>query len=347
MAHNLEFRNGEYSFAFTGDRGAVWHRLGQQMADGATAAEWIAASGFDYRVLKVPAVASLIGPDFDHLSGRFAESDKKFIVRQDSGRVLGIASDGYKPVQPADVWEWFERYITIDERFHIDAAGVLGSGERLWISAQFQGDQTIAGDRHLARLLMSTSFDSSQATRNEATMTRVVCQNTLRLAHANAKALIKTRHSTAFNGAAVARELSQIASSFAEFKAMGDAMAQVAMTGQQVSDFFKRLLDVDPAVNMRDKDKVSTRTANIFDGLKTTCRITQQERNSDQHDVWTALQAVTRYVDHDRTVRNASNENVGRFDSGTFGSGDAMKGKALELLLPMVDKSLFRAPVAA
>jgi len=36
---------------------------------------------------------------------------------------------------------------------------------------------------------------------------------------------------------------------------------------------------------------------------------------------------------------------VGRFDSGTFGSGDQMKGKAMELLLPLVDPSLFREKV--
>ena len=60
-------------------------------------------------------------------------------------------------------------------------------------------------------------------------------------------------------------------------------------------------------------------------------------------DVWTALQSVTRYVDHDRTVRNAPNETVGRFDSGTFGSGDAMKGKAMELLFPLIDASPYSA----
>jgi hypothetical protein len=31
-----------------------------------------------------------------------------------------------------------------------------------------------------------------------------------------------------------------------------------------------------------------------------------------------------------------------RFEAGTWGSGDDMKGKALNLLLPMVDPDLFR-----
>ena len=31
MAHNLEMNNGVYSFAFTGERSEIWHRLGQEL----------------------------------------------------------------------------------------------------------------------------------------------------------------------------------------------------------------------------------------------------------------------------------------------------------------------------
>ena len=344
MGHNIENRDGVYSFAFTGERSEIWHRLGQELDASATRDEWLRAAGLTYRVEKVPAIASLNGPEFDHIAPerRFVETDKKFLARQDNGHILGIAGDGYQVVQPVDVWDWFENYITVDDRFHIDAAGVLGSGERLWITARFNGSLEVAGDRHLARLLMSTSFDASQATRNEATMTRVVCRNTLRAAHMSAKAMVKTRHNTRFNGAQVARELGQIAQSFAEFKAMGDAMAQSSMTRESVQSFFATLLGVDPNAKAAD---ISTRTKNIASDLAASYRRTQSERNTQRDDVWTALQAVTRYVDHDRSVRNAANETVGRFDSGTFGSGDAMKGKAMELLLPLVDPSLFRDKV--
>jgi phage/plasmid-like protein (TIGR03299 family) len=344
MAHNLEMVNGVYSFAFTGERDQIWHRLGQELPTGAGRDEWINAAGFAYHVEKVPAIASLNGAMFDHIEPekRFVETDKRFTVRQDNGHVLGIAGEGYQTVQPVDVWDWFEQYITCDDRFHIDAAGVLGSGERLWMTARFNGSLEVAGDRHIPRLLMSTSFDASQATRNEATMTRVVCQNTLRAAHANAKAMIKTRHNTRFDGKQVHRELGQIAQSFVEFKALGDAMAQTAMSQRDVEVFFTSLLGIPADAKAAD---ISTRTRNIAADLGSSYRKTQRERNSDRNDCWTALQAVTRYVDHDRTVRNAPNEVVGRFDSGTFGSGDQMKGKAMTLLFPLIDPSLFREKV--
>ena len=59
MAHGIESKNGVYSFAFTGERSEIWHRLGQELPSEASRAEWIAASGFDYHVEKVPAIASL------------------------------------------------------------------------------------------------------------------------------------------------------------------------------------------------------------------------------------------------------------------------------------------------
>lgn len=347
MSHALEFVNGQYSFAFVGDRTEIWHRLGQELPADATRDQWIAASGFGYHVEKVPALAALTGPMFDHIPAekRFAETSQRFLVRQDNGTVLGFASDAYQVVQPADVFDWFERYITIDDRFHLDAAGVLHSGEKLWATARFNGGIDVAGERHVPRLLMSTSFDQSQPTRNEATMTRVVCRNTLRAAHMSAKAVVKTKHNARFRGDAVAKELAQIAQSFAEFKVMGDALAMVEMSRESVADFFKDVLEIPRDAR---RDQVSTRKLNQADDLYRALGVTKRERNSDRIDAWSALQAVTRYVDHDRSVRGSDGTADGlvaaRFDAGTWGSGDALKGKAMELLMPMIGDFLATAP---
>ena len=343
MSHELEMRDGRYSFAFTGDRTNIWHKLGQELPTDAGRREWMKAAGFDYSVAKVMAMADLAGPAFDHIhpSQRIKPTDQRFLVREDNGHVLGFASDGYQVVQPADVWDWFANYITVDDRFHIDAAGVLHSGEKLWMTARFNGGVEVAGDKHVARLLMSTSFDCSQPTINQATMTRVVCQNTMRMAHSDKRAAIRTRHSTKFAGANVARELAQIAQSFADYKVMGDAMAQQAMTKAEISNFFKEVLEIPFDAKQAD---VSTRKLNMHQDLSRAYSKTKVERNTNTDDAWTALQAVTRYVDHDKSVRNADNEEVGRFDSATWGTGDAMKGKAMEILLPRIkDKVLIPA----
>ena len=48
---------------------------------------------------------------------------------------------------------------------------------------------------------------------------------------------------------------------------------------------------------------------------------------------------MTRYVDHDRSTRRGSGidtEDEARFASANFGSGDALKGKALAFLMPRI-----------
>jgi phage/plasmid-like protein (TIGR03299 family) len=189
---------------------------------------------------------------------------------------------------------------------------------------------------------MSTTFDGSGATKNQGSMTRTVCQKTLRVSHADKRALVTTRHNTAFNAKKVGEELATLAKGFADYKAIGDAMAQTEMAAAEVSEFFKTLLDIPFDAK---KDDVSTRKLNQFADLNRAYRTTSTE--TDAGTVWTALNAITRYVDHDRSARTDGGtvtEDHARFASAQFGSGDTMKGKAMELLLPRVkDRVLIAA----
>jgi phage/plasmid-like protein (TIGR03299 family) len=256
-----------------------------------------------------------------------------FITRSDTHGVLGYASDGYQTVQPIDVLNWFQQYIGVDERFQLDVAGSLDGGKRIWATATFNGDLEVAGDRHTARLLMTTSFDCTQATNNLGTMTRGVCDNTVSAALAYAKAIVRTSHRSRFNPAQVGSELADIAQGFAEYKKIGDAMAQVTLTKEEVSAFFKSCLDIPLEAK---QEELSTRKLNQFTSLVDALKTTKRERNTDQLDAWAALNAITRYVDHDRSSRGGDNAGVARFASSQFGSGAALKGKAWDLLMPRV-----------
>lgn len=237
MAHNLDMTNSRANIAFLGSRKDVWHRMGQEMLPGQTVEEWAKQSGLGWEAVKVPAIASLEGERFDHIDAslRFARvPDRAFIVRQDTGAVLGYASGedharGYQIVQPSEVLDWFARYISVDDRFELDVAGSLDGGRKIWATAKYNGDIQIAGEDHRARVLMSTSFDQTAATINQCSMTRTVCENTLRISHADKRAQIRTAHSTKFNAAAVGKELSQLAQGFANYKVIGDALGRCEM----------------------------------------------------------------------------------------------------------------------
>lgn len=341
MAHAIDMSNARANVAFLGSRNDVWHKLGQEMQPGQTIEQWAAQAGLGWRAVKVPAIAELTGPDFDHIEPAkrmFRVEDRSFIARNDTGDVLGYVSgesegNGYQIVQPADVLAWFDRYIAVDDRFALDVAGSLDGGRKIWATARYNGDISVAGESHAARVLMSTSFDGSAATINQCTMTRVVCQNTLRVAHSDSSAAIRTRHNTAFDAARVGKELSQLATGFAKYKAIGDALGQTEMAKDAVADFFKDLLEIP---RQAAKDELSTRKMNQYQDVATAYRTSVGE-GAPAGTAWAALQAVTRYVDHSRSVKNgADSVDVARFNSATFGSGDAFKGRAMEMLMPLI-----------
>jgi phage/plasmid-like protein (TIGR03299 family) len=341
MSHNIDMSNDRANIAFLGSRDDIWHRLGQEQQPGQSIEEWAIAAGLNFEAIKVPAIASLSDERFSHLNpaSRFVEvANRCFIARNDTGAVLGFGTDIYQPHQPAEVLSWFDRYISVDPRFELDVAGSLKGGALIWATAKFNGDISIAGDTHKARILMSTSFDASAATTNRMTTTRVVCNNTLDVANADGRACIRTTHRSKFDAARVGKELSALAQGVASYKQIGDALAANEMAKEDVSAFFKQCLDIPFDTK---QDDLSGRKQNQFAALQQAYRTTARERNGESGDAWTALQAITRYVDHDR---GGTRTEESKFLSSQFGSGAALKAKAIGLLLPRIkDKVLVAA----
>jgi phage/plasmid-like protein (TIGR03299 family) len=330
MAHNLDMTNGRANIAFMGSRKDVWHRMGQEMQPGQSIEQWATAAGLDWNAIKVPAMAALPSGEMRRVDGT------SFLCRDDNGSPLGYVSgesekEGYQTVQPRQVLQWFSDYISHDDRFQLDVAGSLKGGQIVWATATFNGPVEVAGDKHVARLLMTTSYDTTMATINQATMTRTVCNNTLKVATADKRAVIRTRHSGKFDAKHVRNELAGIAQAVEAYKAMGDAMAQVSLTNGDLSQFFKSVLDI--PFDAKEAD-ISTRKLNQFQDLRQAYRRTVDE-GTPANTSWTALNAVTRYVDHTRSARGSQaygGEEVARFMSANFGSGDNLKNKAAEIL---------------
>lgn len=320
MAHNIDMTNDRANVAFLGSRNDIWHRLGQEMKPDMSIAEWAKAAGLEWSAIKVPAPYEFNGQTM-------IVEGMNHIIRSDNGHALGYVSDRYQPVQPSQILDWFKQYISVDDRFQLDVAGSLKQGEIIWATATFNGNISVGGDSHIARLLMTTTFDGTGSTINQGTMTRVVCNNTLNAALAEKGAVIKTRHNTRFNADRVGADLGSVAASFKAYKAMGDAMATVAMSKNQVEGFFKTVLGIDKIA----ADDISTNKLNQLQGLHNAYGATLAE-GTQADTAWCALNAVTRYVDHDRSTRGGASMDEAKFLSSQFGSGSMIKSKAVELL---------------
>jgi phage/plasmid-like protein (TIGR03299 family) len=307
------------------------------MESGMSTEKWAEAAGLLWTAEKTPAYAEFDGrfsnPGFVHAKDRY------FIVRSDTGHILSpsTVTNIYQIVQPKDVLAYFDRYISVDSRFELDVAGSLKKGEIIWATATFKEPMDIGGDKHAMRLLCTTTFDGSGATINKGCTERVVCNNTLDVALGEKHTpVIRTRHNTKFDHVKVGKELAAVAQGFTYYKKMGDALAQNEMAKEEVSKFFKTLLEIPFEAK---PDDVSTRKMNQFHALSDAYRTSRDEGATG---AWAALNAVTRYVDHDRKVKAVSDDvTESRFLSSQFGSGHLLKAKAVGLLMPRIkDKVL-------
>jgi len=295
------------------------------MAEGMTLAQWAEASGLSHTVSKVPVYVEWNGE-------KILVPNVKGIQRDDTGLVLGMGTDQYQIHQPADVLDFAQRYVDMDSRFKIDVAGSLKEGRIIWVTAIFDangsGGIDIGGSKHVIRLLMSTTFDATGATKNKLTDTRVVCNNTLDVALGGDKrAEVSTRHTSKFNADKVSRELEGMAQSVEKYKIFGDQMAETRMVKETVSKYFKALLDIPFDAKV---DDVSTRKMNQFSDLNRAYQQTVSE-GAQAETAWAALNAVTRYVDHAKSTRGG-NETESRLLSAQFGSGATMKAEAVRLI---------------
>ncbi|HKD44684.1 MAG TPA: DUF932 domain-containing protein [Candidatus Angelobacter sp.] len=321
MSANIDTSTGKPAFAFVGAREAIWHRVGSQMRAGQSMDDWQSATGLMWEAIKAPV--------HTWIDGTLVEvNNLHTIYRSDTHAFLGHGSDQYTldGVQPRDSLDFFSSYIGHDDRFRVDTAGALKGGAVIFATAVYDGEVTIGGDAHTSHLLFSTSYDQSLATTVAMTAVRVVCANTLSAAVADSgrgKSLIKVRHSTTFDANRVGKQLAELAQSIERYKAVGDKMAATYLSDNgEMSKLYKTLLDIDPAEKWED---ISSRKQNQYDALRRAYSDTVSE-GTPRQTVWAALQSVTRYVDHTRTVRvtSSSSSSDGEAPSRSWGSSDSV-----------------------
>ena len=127
---------------------------------------------------------------------------KKATMRTDKNTALGIVSDSYGIVQNLDAFTFIDTLCTgglTDHKPVIECAGVLGHGERVFITAKFPDDIILdnkGDDRVEMYMIFTTSHDGTGSVKCICSPTRVVCANTLRMAINHNFGDLSLRHSS-------------------------------------------------------------------------------------------------------------------------------------------------------
>lgn len=210
MSHNIEINNGIASFAENGRKERAWHKLGQVFDRPMTVKEALEASHADYEVEKRQLIA--ITPYISEaMAAGSVPTDmildalingKQATMRMDKMETLGIVSDSYGIVQNLDAFTFIDTLCTgglSDRPPVIECAGVLGKGERVFITAKFPEDIILdnkGDDKVEMYIVFTTSHDGTGSVKCMVTPVRTVCSNTLNLALHHNHGCLSLRHSS-------------------------------------------------------------------------------------------------------------------------------------------------------
>lgn len=307
---------------YAGER--PWHGLGVAVQGEQTAESAIVKAGLNWNVQRYPVY-------FGRGQGNSMPliENKRAIVREDTGAVFSVMGEGYTPVQNREAFRFFDAIVGEGQAIY-HTAGALGQGEKVWILAKLPGDIVVNDkDRTEKFLLLSNAHDGTQALRMFFTPVRVVCQNTLNLAQSGRGKGegINIRHTVgATDAIKEARRALGIAVKF--YDGLGDTiskLANVKASRDAVASYFKTLVpdNVDAERNSRTVNIRETLAHHFLAG-----------RGNKGETWWDALNAVTEYVDHDRSTRGTGREKASnRLESQWFGSGARLKAEAWSLAL--------------
>jgi len=172
---------------------APWHSLGVKLDNPPTALEAIRLAGLDWQVTLEPLwTRGTLSHD-----GQMQQAPVFATVRTSDRRILGVVGPQYRPLQNTEAFAFFEPFLDTGQA-SIETAGSLSGGKRVWVLAKLNRAplEIAPGDDVEKFLLLSNNHDGTLAIRVGFTPIRVVCQNTLSMAHrSDASQLIRVRHS--------------------------------------------------------------------------------------------------------------------------------------------------------
>lgn len=338
-----------------------WHNLGVVLREAPTLVEGFKLAGLDWQVL----MQSLLRTD-----GENVDEFAKVFVRSDNGKTLSVVGPKTHILQNAEAFEFFQPFLDANE-CTLETAGSLDEGRKIWVLAKINREnaEIVKGDSVAKFVLLSNSHDGTAAVRMGYTPIRIVCANTLAMAHSHADSkLIRVRHSKEVSeNVKLVQNTMKIADE--AFEATAEQyrfLASRQINAADLRKYVKEVFDMD-----EDETKIKTKSMNVLneiirkhtekvdkariESLYATLKPDSQviakentnileavianmeagrgtENANSRGSFWTAYNAITEYLSYER----GHNEGT-RLKSLWFGDNAKVNAEALQVALEHAD----------
>jgi phage/plasmid-like protein (TIGR03299 family) len=291
-----------------------WHGLGNQVEADIGVEDAIVSAGLDWEV-GLKDLQTVDGVPVSH----------RATYRKTDGSILGVVGPRYTPLQNKDAFDWFQPFLDAGE-CNLHTAGSLHSGQKVWVLAQLNRDSSeiVPGDDVSKFILLSNSHDGTTAIRVGYTPIRVVCANTMAMAHSKTSGsqLIRIRHtrSSKTNLENVRDIMDNINSQFEATAEQFRFLASKNFNQADINKYVKVMLNIEGTV---DAD-IKTRTRNIMDEILGRIEGPKQSATNIRGTWWAAYNGFNEYLNYSKG-RTEDN----RLDSLWFGANANDNIKAL------------------
>lgn len=297
-----------------------WHNLGIVLEEAPSIAQAIVMAGLNWEVGTKP----LFTTDKE-------QAPALATYRKTDNRILGVVGPSYKVLQNQEAFNFFQPFIDAKEA-KIETAGSLKNGQRVWVLAKISREDSVivskADDRVQKYILLSNSHDGTLAVRVGFTPIRVVCNNTLTMAH-DAGGLIRIKHTgNVVKNLEDVREIMNAAN--AQFEASAEQFRLLARTNISRKDLEKYVRIV--FSNKKQQQQALVSGEELTSGervMNDIVHLFEKGRGNDLPGVkgtmWAAYNAITEHLQYNRGENKET-----RLDSLWFGSGSVLNKKALQ-----------------
>ncbi len=312
---SLHLRVPEASSPYADSGPSPWQNLGIRLNHPKTAREAIEVAGLDYTVVKKPQKWT---PGLQQTSYN--------TVRTDTGEALGVVGASYGPVQNRDAFAFFDKLVK-DHEVVYESAGIIGSGERIWILAKLPGYIAVHGDDIVNKyLLLTNSHDGSVPVQIKVTPIRVVCNNTLTSAWQG------LRDTYNWETADTTKHLDQSDILFAmanslyrQLDVTFNRMAATKITERQLREYIQTLVpDTEYPGDIEKTEEIRNDVLRLYDSGRGA--------HLARGTLWGAFNSVTEYTDYIMSGEDPTR----RLHSIWFGRGEQFKLKAFDLAQRMM-----------
>lgn len=204
-----EWLNNNVLIGYTAKRGEAWHYRAAHQGEKSNhyvdsiPVDDVLSRLFHWQAIEARTFYEFPGGNLDVFAGtgafKIQRSERKTIIRSDTGAELGSFKEGYQPHQ-YDEWLIHNVATLLDtgkDDLGIGSAGLLKGGGVAWVEVTMpETCVTPEGFSFRPYLLAATSFNGSLATTYGRKVQATVCDNTLSVALSEKGQQVKIKHST-------------------------------------------------------------------------------------------------------------------------------------------------------